>query len=491
MLTNTISEIEHVINHVINAKSLSTEASNEELEFNSITLTGASCNSPKKITPLIYQWLSKRKPYLEFRILDSAGIYVRLNRAHCYIDEDSNGIQHLRMRQKEAVSIYVRRRLPWQTSISMKKVTNLETDMDQKVKTYIAGLECQIKEYKNRLAPTEINGMPTLREYLLVYPKLSSGLKLTTVQANIANVKRAFSHLLDKKVDKITGTDIHNYLNNIKSKDGTVSYCNQMSTIHTSKEKNRVYSLRAILRSASLNSYHKFELCNSLSSNIKFNIDDTKDRSINEDDLKRLVHALAQRDHTRTLKGNQNSCPFHDYLTPLIILGLSTGLRPKYALRLKWSHIDYKNKIIHIHGDGGKIKKSETVSMTEELEGVLKDWKKHAIHLKSKNNWVFPSPRYLDQNLKYYERQLNNLRDEHDLKNVVMYGMRHTFASNYLRYSQDIGATQGALHHKDPNTTRRYAPVLQSTVKRGHEKFERSTMKLRVANNELVNSKAS
>lgn len=490
MLINTILEISNVINHVINATSLSTETSNEELTFKNVTLTGASSNSPEKIAALVYLWLSKRKSYLEFRILNSAGVYLRINRANCRIGYDSNGKQFIETHQKKAVSIYVRRRLPWKTSISMKKVTYLDKNMEKKLEDYITGLEYQIKEYKNRLAPAQTNTVPTLKEYLLVYPKLATGLKSKSINANIANVKRAFPHLLDKKVDEITGVDIHNYLNNIKSKDGTVSYCNQMSTIHTSKEKNRVNALRAILKSASLNSHHKFELCDSLYSNIKFNIDDSRDRSINEDDLKRLLHALAHRDRARTYANPQGTCPFHDYLTPLVILGLSTGLRPKYALQLKWSHIDYKNKLIHIHGDGGKIKKSQTVSITDELKSVLKDWKRHAIHANSESDWVFPSTSKPGQHLKGYKRQFDNLRKEYDLKNVVMYGMRHTFASNYLRHSQDIGATQGALHHQDPKTTRRYAPILQSAVKQGYEKFEQATMQFRVANDELVDLNA-
>jgi integrase len=183
------------------------------------------------------------------------------------------------------------------------------------------------------------------------------------------------------------------------------------------------------------------------------------------DEIKHLIHCLAKRDKKSFKQSNRSK--FADYLTPLILLCLATGLRPKYALKLKWSHIDFENFQVIIKGDKGKIKNDKTSDLTNDAVLVLKEWKKHIIHKKSSNNWVFPSPQNLEKHLTSYKTSFTTFRTTYDLTWFVMYDLRHTFATYFTSAYQNIHTTQDALHHASQKSTKRYNRHLSSDRKDG------------------------
>jgi integrase len=69
-----------------------------------------------------------------------------------------------------------------------------------------------------------------------------------------------------------------------------------------------------------------------------------------------------------------------------MLLCLATGLRPKYALKLKWKHLEFENSQVIIKGGYGKINSDEVSDLIDDAMLVLKEWKKHIIHKKSNKN---------------------------------------------------------------------------------------------------------
>lgn len=100
-------------------------------------------------------------------------------------------------------------------------------------------------------------------------------------------------------------------------------------------------------------------------------------RYLTVEEEKALREALDKRDEVS-----------RDHLKPLVILSLNTGMRRGEVFNLKWSDIDFKNKVLTVEGDTAKSGQTRHIPLNKEALSTLKNWK-------TKNNneysYVFPS----------------------------------------------------------------------------------------------------
>jgi integrase len=149
---------------------------------------------------------------------------------------------------------------------------------------------------------------------------------------------------------------------------------------------------------------------------------------------------------------------FIDYLSPLIILCISSGLRPEYALRIKLKDLQYSSNFILIRGTNGKIKKGVRALLSDDMIMIIKGWLTHSIHKKNKGGWLFPSfstnTKYNDSRLVDYSKQLNKLKLDYNLSNLNFILIRHTFGTQVTKFGKDIFLTQILMHHLSVTTTK-------------------------------------
>ena len=81
---------------------------------------------------------------------------------------------------------------------------------------------------------------------------------------------------------------------------------------------------------------------------------------------------------------------FADYLQPLTLLTLNTGIRRGEALQLKWTDVDLVQRKIVIRGDNAKSGKTRHVPLNDEALTTLQHWKTDV----ETSEWVFPGPRW-------------------------------------------------------------------------------------------------
>ena len=115
-----------------------------------------------------------------------------------------------------------------------------------------------------------------------------------------------------------------------------------------------------------------------------------KVRFLNKDEEKLLKEALKQRDvelKEKRMRGNQwrsernyDSLPdlqkhvFADYMSPMILVALNTGLRRGELFGLVWNDVNFPQAMITINGNSTKSGKTRHVPLNAIAFQALKDW---------------------------------------------------------------------------------------------------------------------
>ena len=112
-------------------------------------------------------------------------------------------------------------------------------------------------------------------------------------------------------------------------------------------------------------------------------------RYLSEDEEARLRAALIARDTTRRAaresanvwrreRGYEEWSAYGDYtdhLTPLVLLGVNTGLRRDELLQLRWRDVDLQRRMLTVRGEGAKTGQTRHVPLNSEAVQVLTAWK--------------------------------------------------------------------------------------------------------------------
>ena len=190
-------------------------------------------------------------------------------------------------------------------------------------------------------------------------------------------------------------------------------------------------------------------------------------RYLSEEEEQGLLNALEARDRTLVLKrasGNQwritRSYPllpsldqrvYSDYLTPMVLLAMHTGLRRGELFSLAWDHVDLNKATITVAGDRAKSGKTRHIPLNSEAVYALKTWNKQC----SSHKLVFPSKD--GQQLNNVRKAWGNVLKDSDINNFRWHDLRHHFASRLVMAGVDLNTVRELLGHADLAVTLRYA----------------------------------
>ena len=133
---------------------------------------------------------------------------------------------------------------------------------------------------------------------------------------------------------------------------------------------------------------------------------------------------------------------------------LATGLRRGELLGLKWSDIDFANRVIRVQRQVARIsgeiveaplktKNSyRNISISEDTVEVLK-----AQREKTNSEYVFPSPNGGLISPDSVNHMLQRVLERAGLPKVRFHDLRHTFATIALQNGVDIKTVSGMLGH--------------------------------------------
>lgn len=151
-----------------------------------------------------------------------------------------------------------------------------------------------------------------------------------------------------------------------------------------------------------------------------------------------------------------NSCD--DYLQPIVLTALHTGMRKTEILKLKWNQVDMKNGFINLSDT--KSGKRRSIPINETLYKTLK-----LIDRRLDVQYVFFNPA---TGKHYYDikKAFNRACEKVKITDFRFHDLRHTFASQLLMGGGDLVALKEILGHADIKMTLRYSHLASAHMKK-------------------------
>lgn len=276
----------------------------------------------------------------------------------------------------------------------------------------------------------------------------------------IAKIKRAFPRLLSKGMADITPWDIEAWRTEQRKAGKAATTINR-----------ELAALRGVLTKAVEWDYLPHHpLPRGKVKQIKTD-DHKKVRFLSAAEEKRLREALDGRERTlRTERASANSWrqargrdplpdlwaqPFADYLKPMVLLAMNTGLRRGELFALTWENVDLRGRTLTVEGKTAKSKKTRHVPLNDEALDILKQWKKQA----GDTGLVFPNAD--GEPLDNIQTAWENLLKKAKVTGFRFHDLRHHFASKLVMAGVDLNTVRELLGHADIKMTLRYAHLSQ------------------------------
>lgn len=144
--------------------------------------------------------------------------------------------------------------------------------------------------------------------------------------------------------------------------------------------------------------------------------------------------------------------PFADYLKPMVLISINTGLRRGELLSLTWENINLANAILTVASESAKSGKARHVPLNKEALETFKLWDQQC---KIKSGLVFPGKS--GKQLTDIKKSWMTVLKKAQIENFRWHDMRHHFASRLVMASVDLNTVRELLGHSDIKMTLRYA----------------------------------
>jgi len=202
---------------------------------------------------------------------------------------------------------------------------------------------------------------------------------------------------------------------------------------------------------------------------IKFRAEDENAvvRYLSDDEERRLRGALVARDNARRAgRASANKWrrergysewvaydTYTDYVAPLVLLGMNTGLRRGELLQLRWRDLDLQRRILTVRGERAKTRQTRHVPLNSEATRVLKAWRPTVVD----PEWcVFGGPTETTP-LGTVKKAWRGVLKAATVTSFRFHDLRHTFASKLVMAGVDLNTVRELLGHKSVAMTLRYA----------------------------------
>jgi len=289
---------------------------------------------------------------------------------------------------------------------------------------------------------------------------------IATSKKFIASIKNAFGHVLQKPMADITELDL-------------AKWNRERASVSLETRRRELTNLKALLnhavRTKVIPSHQlaAYKLKGVLTD--KQSVESV--RYLTEDEEQSLRLALDEREKDmRCARMNYRQWQverghellpaitpedYADYLKPLVLVALNTGLRRGDLFSLKWQNVDIgRGQIIkviqktsHTRRKAGKAALNAVLPLSAEALSVLKQCQKQ---WQSRSEFVFPSPVSNGQ-LTDIKKAFNAVLSVAKINDFRFHDLRHTFASRLVTAGVDLNTVRELMTHADIKMTLVYA----------------------------------
>jgi integrase len=209
---------------------------------------------------------------------------------------------------------------------------------------------------------------------------------------------------------------------------------------------------------------------------------DTKVRYLSEDERTRLMNALDAREaEIRVARKRHNEWAaerkyeqmpelngeYADYLKPMVLLSLYTGIRQGNLFSLLWGDIDFNTRNMTLRASVSKANKAQDLPINSVAVKVLSAWREQSPNVAG-NVLVFPSPRGGDK-FDNCKKAWAALMKDAQIENFRWHDMRHDYASQLVMRGVDLNTVRALMGHASLAMTLRYAHLAPKNKLRASE----------------------
>lgn len=145
---------------------------------------------------------------------------------------------------------------------------------------------------------------------------------------------------------------------------------------------------------------------------------------------------------------------YSDYLTPLVLTAMLTGLRRGELFNLRWQDIDLIDKTLQVRAAGSRPDRIRTVPLNVECREILFEWKQLSGH-NQPADYVFSDDK--GERLENIHTAFKNLLKGAGINGFRFQDLRHNYASMLVKEGIQLYTVKELLGHSDLKMTQRYA----------------------------------
>lgn len=159
------------------------------------------------------------------------------------------------------------------------------------------------------------------------------------------------------------------------------------------------------------------------------------------------------RVNTENFSGTLEGRVFADYLKPMVLLAMNTGIRLGELTQLRWKDISLTDApMLTVQAAYAKTGQIRHVPLNKTAKKVLEDWKAQQAET---GGLVFATK--TGHRIKNLRKAWMGVLDSAKIKNFKWHDLRHHFASKLVMAGVDLNTVRELLGHGSLTMTLRYA----------------------------------
>jgi integrase len=156
---------------------------------------------------------------------------------------------------------------------------------------------------------------------------------------------------------------------------------------------------------------------------------------------------------------------YADYLEPMVLLAMNTGMRRGELFGLLWCDINFSARVLTVNDSVAKSGKTRHIPLSKEAWEVLHKWQQQC----GENRLVFPGKN--GERFIHIKKSWGGVLDDAEIIDFRFHDLRHHFASKLVMAGVDLNTVRELLGHADIQITLRYAHLAPEHKARAVEKL--------------------